>query len=70
MCESLTRQCRFRLLQLGFIGGSDALLTQGNGAKSRYVGGSKPKKGTKLYIEEKGISDLLDRVHPHCIVYV
>ena len=27
-------------------------------------GRTKPKKGVKLYIEEKGISDLLDRVHP------
>lgn len=27
-------------------------------------GGSKPKKEVKLYIEEKGISDLLDHVHP------
>lgn len=41
----------------------------------------KKKKGTELYIEEKGISDLLDRVHSpppppsllssrRCIVYV
>lgn len=57
-------------LQLDFISGSNTLLTQSSsGAKFRRVEGRNRKKGTKLYIEEKGISDLLDHVHPHCIVY-